>query len=235
MRILIVDDDRIIRDLIRKFLGGEFGAEVIEAENGFKALEILKVVPYPDLAVVDMMMPGLDGIQLLEKIRSIFSLRRMKIIMCSSLNERFLIAQAYALEIHDYIVKPIQREKLVKSVKIALRLGANYAPKTLSNTPNQTDLQEYVNQLTSFAQQTDNHILMIRKGFLIGDRSSVAETLREISQNANTLCVSRIELLAGKLESQIFHCSEETMTKDVQLLADELILLRKNFSLVPHV
>jgi CheY-like chemotaxis protein len=230
MKILTVDDDKITRFLIRKILIHEFNAEVIEAENGFKALEILGNEPHPDLALLDMMMPGMDGIQLLERIRMNYALRRMKIIMCSAQNERLRIAQAYALEIQDYILKPIQPQKLGKAIKIALRLDDNHVPVKTVEIPRNTDLQVYMGQLSALVRQTDCHIQIIRKSSLNGDRSSVADSLRDIFQESRDLGITRMSGLAESLESEIYQCSEDAMAKGIQLLAEELVLLRQTIS-----
>ena len=221
MKILTVDDDRINRFLIKKILVHELKAEVAEADNGFKALEVLASEPNFDLAVLDMMMPGMDGIQLLEKIRLNYSLRRMKIVMCSALNERLRIAQAYALEIQDYILKPVQSQKLVRAIKMALHLDERQVSAATADKPRETDLDKYMDQLSSLARQTDCHIQLLRKSSSIGDRSAMADTLREIMAGAANLGISRMAKLAEQFQMNVFQCNDDALEKHIELLAIE--------------
>jgi two-component system chemotaxis response regulator CheY len=234
MKILSVDDDRINRFLIRKILVHEFNAEVIEAEDGFKALDILNGESLPDLAILDLMMPGMDGIQLLERIRMNYSLRRMKIIMCSALNERSRIAQAYALEIQDYILKPVQKEKITKAVKMALHLNADPATAKTATDPAQTDLQVYMSQLSQMALQTDGYIQRMENSASIGDRSSIADSMKAIVQAARRLGINKLANLADKLADQVFHCTEVTLANGIKSLKDEQEMINKTVTGVVH-
>ncbi len=121
-KILIVDDDAHIAELISLYLIKEcFETEV--AEDGEKALEKLK--PFgPDLVLLDLMLPGMDGYQVLREIRSGSRGRdfaTLPVILLSAKGEVFDKVLGFELGADDYIEKPFDSKELVARVKALLR------------------------------------------------------------------------------------------------------------------
>lgn len=108
MRILIVDDEYNIRELMRKYLGLE-GLESDGAENGLSAQRLLREHHY-DACLVDLKMPGMDGISLIRWIRQ--EGFRMPVIMISAHGEIHDAVTALKEGAQDYIVKPFDPEEL---------------------------------------------------------------------------------------------------------------------------
>lgn len=108
MRILIVDDEYNIRELMRKYLGLE-GLESDGAENGLSAQRLLRE-PHYDACLVDLKMPGMDGISLIRWIRQ--EGFRMPVIMISAHGEIHDAVTALKEGAQDYIVKPFDPEEL---------------------------------------------------------------------------------------------------------------------------
>ncbi|MBQ5357250.1 MAG: response regulator, partial [Oscillospiraceae bacterium] len=98
-RILIVDDELRVRDLIKKYAKFE-GYEVCEASNGLKALEICKNSK-PDIIIMDVMMPELDGFSACLEIRK-FS--NVPIIMLSARGEEYDKVHGFESGVDDYVV-----------------------------------------------------------------------------------------------------------------------------------
>lgn len=117
-RILIVDDDPAIRDVVR-FALARAGFETVEAENGRVALDLFAKIP-PDLIVLDVALPELDGTELCRQIRRDST---VPIVFLSSRDEE--IDRVLGLEIggDDYLVKPFSPRELVARVKAVLRRG----------------------------------------------------------------------------------------------------------------
>jgi two-component system, OmpR family, response regulator len=118
-RILIVDDDPAIRDVVR-FALGRAGFEVVEATDGKAALERF-AASAPDLVVLDVILPGLDGIEVCRALRRGSS---VPILFLSSKDEE--VDRIVGLEIggDDYLVKPFSPRELVTRVKVLLRRSA---------------------------------------------------------------------------------------------------------------
>ncbi|MBI5625369.1 MAG: response regulator [Elusimicrobia bacterium] len=113
-RILVVDDDNTIRDLLKEILEMN-GHLVDQATNGKEALDLIKRNPY-DLVVMDRNMPMMDGVQAVTIIRSNPRLLSMKIIMCTSASVVKEVDEAFKAGANDYVVKPIEIAKLLAKV-----------------------------------------------------------------------------------------------------------------------
>ena len=119
IRVLIVDDLAFIKLIIRDILEKR-GLEVAgEASNGIEAIEMY-VKLRPDVVLMDITMPRMDGIQSLSKIMSIDP--NAKVIMCSALGQQKLIIQAIKLGAKDFIVKPFKAERIIGAIKKTLNL-----------------------------------------------------------------------------------------------------------------
>jgi DNA-binding response OmpR family regulator len=127
-RILIVDDDDEIRKITGIYLSNE-GFEILKAENGPEALEVIKnhVV---DLVILDIMMPGMDGIEVCLKIRE---KDVMPIIFLSAKSEDLDKIQGLASGADDYIIKPFNAMELIARVKSNLRRYTKYSATQNAN------------------------------------------------------------------------------------------------------
>ena len=112
MKFLIVDDDPIILRLMQAVLE-EGGHSVKSYESSVSALRDI-LLDRPEVVISDVMMPEMDGFELCREIRSRPDLAAIRIIMCSSKSYEFDRRRAKELGADGYIVKPIQRESLLK-------------------------------------------------------------------------------------------------------------------------
>ena len=116
MKILVVDDERLIRNVIREYLENE-KYEVFEAENGFDALRVLETNKV-DLIILDIMMPRMDGFETLKEIRKT---KDTPVIMLSAMKEEEDKLSSFNLGVDDYITKPFSPKELVARVKVHLK------------------------------------------------------------------------------------------------------------------
>lgn len=112
-KVLIVDDAVFMRTKASRLLSGE-GFEVVEAGNGAEAVEEFKA-ERPDLVLMDITMPVLDGITALKAIRALDE--SAKVIMVTALGQRSMVLEAIRAGAKDFVVKPFQAEKLLEAVK----------------------------------------------------------------------------------------------------------------------
>lgn len=123
--ILVVDDERTIREVVRRYLELD-GFQVIEADNGTKALEFLKRQA-PDLIILDIMLPEIDGLHLLRKIRNPNDLNAslsrddIPVILLTARGEELERISGFEMGADDYITKPFSPRELVVRVKAVLR------------------------------------------------------------------------------------------------------------------
>ncbi len=116
-RVLIVDDASFMRMMIKDILTKN-GFEVLgEAENGLKAVEKYKELN-PDLVIMDITMPEMDGIQAVKEIKKING--DAKIVMCSAMGQQAMVIEAIQAGAKDFIVKPFQADRVIEAVKKVL-------------------------------------------------------------------------------------------------------------------
>jgi len=118
-RILVVDDEEHIVELI-KFNLEKNGYKVITADNGKDALEIAKE-QHPDLVLLDLMLPGIDGLEVCKEIRKEASISNMPIIMITAKGEELDKILGLELGADDYITKPFSVRELIARSKAILR------------------------------------------------------------------------------------------------------------------
>ena len=112
-KILIVDDAAFMRMMIRDILSKN-GYEVVgEAENGARAIERYKDL-IPDLVIMDITMPEMDGIEAVKAIRGIDN--KANIIMCSAMGQQAMVIESIQAGAKDFIVKPFQAERVIEAV-----------------------------------------------------------------------------------------------------------------------
>ena len=112
-KILIVDDAEFLRLRISKMLNGD-GFEVFEAENGAKAVDMYKQI-HPDLVLMDVTMPEMDGLTALKEIRKIDA--QAKVIMLTALGQESVVLDAVKSGARDFIVKPFERDRVLSSIQ----------------------------------------------------------------------------------------------------------------------
>ena len=113
-KILICDDTKFMRKMLREILS-ENGYEIIgEAENGIVAIEKYNQLK-PDIVLMDITMPELDGIQALKQIKAQHP--GAAIIMCSAMGQQSMVMDAIRAGAKDFIVKPFQADRVLEAIK----------------------------------------------------------------------------------------------------------------------
>lgn len=116
-RVMIVDDIPFIRSVIKDILvNGGFNV-VGEASDGIEALALYKAIK-PDVVLLDINMPILDGIETLKRIKKIN--KDAIVVMCSSLGDQENIINSISLGAKDFVVKPFRKERILSAIKKAL-------------------------------------------------------------------------------------------------------------------
>jgi len=119
VKILLVDDEPDILEIVGYNLKNE-GYQVYTANNGLEALKSAKKIT-PNLILLDIMMPEMDGIETCEKIRAIKSLENTLIAFLTARNEDYSQVAGFDAGADDYITKPIKPKVLISKVKSLLR------------------------------------------------------------------------------------------------------------------
>src|SRR5687767_1628561 len=122
-RLLVVDDNEMNRDMLSRRLERQ-GHAVTMAENGRQALERIRAEPF-DLVLLDIMMPELNGYEVLEQLKNDGDLRHIPVIMISAVDELDSVVRCIELGAEDYLSKPFS------PVLLKARIGACLEKKQL--------------------------------------------------------------------------------------------------------
>jgi len=118
-KILIVEDEASLRFVYSEYLDME-GFEVIQAEDGREALDLVKTNPDIDVILLDLMIPKIDGIKVLEKIRSNPKNKSIKIFVMTVLSREKVIKEAFDLGADGYLIKDSLTPDQIKEEIISL-------------------------------------------------------------------------------------------------------------------
>jgi CheY-like chemotaxis protein len=118
-RVLFIDDDPLIGKLVRDLLEEE-GFQVTVATSGQEGLDLARSHP-PEVFLLDIMMPGMDGFEVCEAIRRDHALRSIPVVMLTAMESQKLNEQAFAAGAELCMTKPFSPKRLLNAVNIALQ------------------------------------------------------------------------------------------------------------------
>jgi putative two-component system response regulator len=147
--ILIVDDNPINIDILLETLKGDYTFGV--AKNGYKALEYLENNK-PDLILLDVMMPGIDGFEVCARLKKIPRLMDVEVIFITALSDAKYITQGFELGAVDYITKPF------KASEVRARVQTHMTLKKMRETLNRhnVDLEDQIQKKTALLREIFN-------------------------------------------------------------------------------
>ncbi|EDN71035.1 sensory box/GGDEF family protein [Beggiatoa sp. PS] len=240
--ILIVDDETVSRYTVEVLLSAE-GYNLVFAENGEEALK-KAAESIPDLMLLDVMMPGMDGFEVCQRLRTNPRLAELPIVMVTALDDRDSRLRGIEAGADDFMSKPFDRAELRARVRTITRLNryrrlieteeqlaylANYDP--LTKLPNRNLLLERLRQTLGRATRTHQDIAILALdldnfqmindgvGHDVGDK-----VLHEVAQRL-TQTVSKIGATVARLSGDEFVVIEESdnLVKDVSEMAQGLL------------
>lgn len=112
-KIMLVDDAAFMRMMIRNTLRQNGYTDIVESSNGEEALKAYPV-EHPDLVVLDITMPVMDGLETLRRLREMDS--QANVVMCSAMGQEAMVMEALKLGAKDFIVKPFKPERIMKTI-----------------------------------------------------------------------------------------------------------------------
>ncbi|MBQ9714355.1 MAG: response regulator transcription factor [Clostridia bacterium] len=124
MKILIVDDEEMIRNVLREYVEFE-GNEAFESEDGMQAVKLCRENDY-DLILMDVMMPHLDGFSAVKEIKKI---KDIPVIMLSARGEEYDKLFAFEIGVDDYVTKPFSPKEVMARINAVTKRHAARTPK----------------------------------------------------------------------------------------------------------
>jgi phosphate regulon transcriptional regulator PhoB len=126
--VLLVEDERDIADLVRYHVE-KAGMRFLHASDGGTALRLVRT-ELPDVALLDLMLPGLDGLEVCRQLRREAATRRLPIIMLTARGEEVDRVVGLELGADDYVVKPFSPRELLARIRAVLRRVDGHEPKS---------------------------------------------------------------------------------------------------------
>ena len=120
-KILVIDDDRLIRHVVTHSLEAEY--DVVEAASGVEGLAVAQTHP-PDLVLLDVMMPGVDGYEVCQRLRAQSATTNVPVVMLTALDQVDAKVLGLAVGADDYLTKPFNLDELKSRVQAHLRRSA---------------------------------------------------------------------------------------------------------------
>lgn len=226
--ILVVDDNHRNRDMLSRRLGKQ-GYDVAVAENGREALEAVRTRPF-DMVLLDIMMPEMDGYEVLQQLKSDETLRHIPVIMISALDEVDSVVRCIEMGAEDYLPKPFN-PTLLKA-----RIGACLEKKHVRDLAHRftCELQENYKRLQELEKQRDDLTHMIVHDLRTPLTSVIAgmQTMEMVGdlnadqQDMASIAISGGETLLGMINDllDVEKMESGSMQLDYAVLdADELV------------
>lgn len=224
--VLIVDDNEMNRDLLSRRLQRQ-GFTIVMAENGKQALDIVRTQPF-DMVLLDVMMPQMNGYQVLEALKADADLRHIPVIMISALDDLESVVRCIELGAEDYLFKPFN-PTLLKA-----RIGACLEKKRLRDQE-----QAFLKEIQSEREKSEQLLLNVLPK-PIADRlkqgqQTIADNFAEVTVLFADICgftklslaLSPTELveLLNQIFSKFDHLVEEHGLEKIKTIGDSYLVV----------
>src|SRR5215831_10453734 len=193
--LLVVDDDETNRKILSGRLEAE-GYKVFVAENGRRALEMIETQPF-DLVLLDILMPEMDGYQVLQYLKSRQTLHNIPVIVLSALDEIESAVRCIEMGAEDYLTKPFN------PVLLRARIGACLEKKRLRDQ--EIAYLQSVSSVTNAASAVETGVFE-------------PETLTEVAKRTDEL--GRLARVFQRMAREVY-AREERLKRDVAVLSEE--------------
>lgn len=184
-KVLIADDNRISREVIKSFLGNK-SFEFTEASNGAQAIDIIKADKDIDIVILDMIMPDMFGYEVCEQIRKKHSMYELPILIITTDKRLGNLVKAFKFEANEYMLKPFDKYELLYRVKTMFTLKSS-VDKEIKLSKQVTIANEKVEELIEYEKIRTEFFANISHEFRtpLNVISSTVQLLKSLNKNKN--------------------------------------------------
>ncbi len=237
IKAFVVDDDPTLRKLMCELLLSDIAVEVQEADNGAEAWSMFKSGLNADIAIVDIRLPKLSGLDLLQMLRQDNRYRQQKVIICSTLNDRSSIVRAANLGVNGYLLKPFYADVFldrVRKVIAPVQKGRATPDEPLEPGDRAAhrlgiSLQLYQDLLGVFVKELTDFVALLKSGSPEIRPEQVLNKCSAIKGAASTMGARPLVGIVARLEQLAAAGVSVCNADSVQLVDAELLRIKGTY------
>jgi len=231
MSILIVEDNPISLKILDINLR-ENGYEVVTAPDPKEALDHLETNPNIKLIITDILMPEMDGLEFISKVKAIQEWKKIPFIIISAMSNKKTVKKAISLGCQHFLVKPVQSQKLLKMVKDILPQQRLIIRNKSQNAATMgLDIASYQKICNMFGDMLKKETAVLERELAKGKYKDFSVNLKQLRESATTITAERVLDVLDELDELDSMSSEDgkrsvwNTTKYFEALLQEMKLL----------
>ena len=221
-RMLLVEDDQTSRRLIRALLPKELKVSMTEAEDGQAALSMMEKPPYPDIIVCDVLMPNMDGLEFIARLRALPRFSNIPVVMISANAFKDNVAKAASLKVTRFLSKPLERKDLSDAIEAALKEVSSKGSALFEAQQRLClDDKAYFELSTGFSRAIGESITFVRSSISRDRWQAAALRVNALRGSIQMVGDERLSVVITRVEAQLRRADIAGVTIDLEILEQE--------------
>jgi len=221
-KLLLIEDDMTSRRLIRALLPKELRVNITEAEDGQIALQLMEKPPYPDVILCDVLMPNMDGLEFLSRIRDLPRFSNTPVIMISANAFKDNVAKAATMKVTKFLRKPLERQELIDAIESALKsVGSKDSAMFKAQQRLCLDDKAYFELSTGFSRAISESITFVRSSISRDRWQAAAIRINALGGSIEMVGDERLSTAINRVESQLKRANVGGVTVELEVLERE--------------
>jgi CheY-like chemotaxis protein len=221
-KLLLVEDDMTSRRLIRALLPKELRVNITEAEDGQIALQLMERPPYPDVILCDVLMPNMDGLEFLSRIRDLPRFSNTPVIMISANAFKDNVAKAATMKVTKFLRKPLERQELIDAIESALKsVSSKDSAMFKAQQRLCLDDKAYFELSAGFSRAISEAITFVRSSISRDRWQAAAIRANALGGSIQMLGDERLSTAVTRVESQLKRANVGGVTVELEVLEQE--------------
>lgn len=221
-RLLLVEDDLTSRRLIRALLPKEMKLNISEAEDGQVALQMMEKPPYPDIIICDVLMPNMDGLEFLARLRDLPRFSNTPVVMISANAFKDNVAKAATLKVNKFLRKPLERKDLTEAIEAALK-EVSGKDSALFKAQQRLCLDDkaYFELSSGFSRAIGESITFVRSSISRDRWQAAAIRINALGGSIQMVGDERLSVAISRVEAQLKRANITGVTVELEILEQE--------------
>jgi CheY-like chemotaxis protein len=221
-RVLIIDDDMTSRRIIRALFPKDMKVNFTEADDGQIALQMMEKPPYPDVIICDVLMPNMDGLEFLARIRDLPRFSNTPVVMISANAVKDTVAKAGVLRANRFLRKPINRQELIEAVEAAIRtVGSTDSEMLQARQRLCLDDKAYFELSSGFSRAIGESITFVRSSISRDRWQAATLRINSLAGSIQMLGDERLFTVLSRVEDQLKRADVSGVTVELETLEQE--------------